>query len=143
MLTDTVTTNQFWSGSLLAESMSNYTQLLTNGSATYGTSQQNDNAALEALLRSAALSRTDFGRIILMRSASNFDRPSKNETILQNLLYEQSGALESSLQNMVSVGVEIIGNILVNWDTIFEKGIQADNYIGDIMGTLGGIPDFG
>lgn len=123
--------------------MSNYTQLLTNGSATYGTSQQNDNAALEALLRSAALSRTDFGRIILMRSASNFDRPSNNESILQNLLYEQSGALESSLQNMVSVGVEIIGNILANWDTVFEKGIQADNYIGDIMGTLGGVPDFG
>lgn len=30
-----------------------------------------------------------------------------------------------------------------NWDTIYEKGIAPQNYVGDIFGSLGGTPDFG
>lgn len=30
-----------------------------------------------------------------------------------------------------------------NWDTIYEAGIAPNNYVGDIFGSLGGIPDFG
>ncbi len=33
--------------------------------------------------------------------------------------------------------------ILKEWNSTFEKGIPAENYIGDIFGSLGGEPDFG
>lgn len=29
------------------------------------------------------------------------------------------------------------------WESTFAKGIPATNYIGDIFGSLGGVPDFG
>ncbi|KAK4942314.1 hypothetical protein LTR10_017921 [Elasticomyces elasticus] len=143
ILTDTVTTNTYWTGELLAESIGAYTSLVTNGTAVYGTTQNNDNAALEGFLRGAVAKKLDFGRIILMRTASDYDRPPPGESILDNLLYVDDGAFTSSLENLVNVGVLIIKDILTNWASTYEIGIKADNYMGDVMGTLGGTPDFG
>ncbi len=37
----------------------------------------------------------------------------------------------------------MVEGILTGWNSTFEKGIPATNYIGDIFGSLGGTPDFG
>lgn len=37
----------------------------------------------------------------------------------------------------------MVEGILNGWESIFAKGIPATNYIGDIFGSLGGMPDFG
>lgn len=37
----------------------------------------------------------------------------------------------------------MVEGILNEWETTFAKGIPATNYIGDIFGSLGGVPDFG
>lgn len=29
------------------------------------------------------------------------------------------------------------------WNSTFEAGVKAENYLGDIFGSLGGDPDFG
>ena len=144
ILADTTTSNVFSSGSLLMDQVANYTTLITNGSAVYGVANQNDNGALEGFLRAAVVGCLDFGRIILLRAGSNYDRPSKNESILQGLLYRyQTNSLQTAVGNMVLVGDAIISDILDNWDACYASGVKASNYIGDIMGTLGGIPDFG
>ena len=33
--------------------------------------------------------------------------------------------------------------ILGEWTSTFEKGVEPGNYVGDIFGSLGGVPDFG
>ena len=57
-------------------------------------------------------------------------------------LITQQG-FEPSLQNIYLAGREVVGGILSGWDSTFSSGVPADNYIGDIFGTLGGTPDFG
>ncbi|GME80707.1 unnamed protein product [Ambrosiozyma monospora] len=50
---DTLTSDTYWFGSIFDETFANYTKTITNGTATYATTQQEDNATLEAFIRFA------------------------------------------------------------------------------------------
>ncbi|KAJ7717246.1 purine nucleoside permease [Mycena maculata] len=142
VLCDSATANTFWTGDLLGEAFENVTHLFSNGSATYCVTQQEDNATLNALLRGTLAKLVDFSRIIIMRSASDFDRPPQNETALANLLGDTPG-FEPSILNLHIAGVKIVEGIIAGWDSVFKCGIKPANYVGDIFGSLGGEPDFG
>jgi hypothetical protein len=104
---------------------------------------QEDNATLEALLRAASHGKVDFGRIIILRTASDFDRPYPGLSDLDNLFYAEQGGFEPALQNIYLAGTPVVKGILEGWTGTFEEGVEAGNYLGDIFGTLGGTPDFG
>ena len=142
---DTATSDVWFSGPTLGEAFANFTTLVTNGTAKYCMSAQEDNASLEALLRADLAGRADFSRIILMRTASDFDRPPPGVSSVQNLIYEDSGGYPPSLENMYRAGMEIVKDIRQHWNDTYENGIKADNYIGDIYDSLNSAikPDFG
>lgn len=140
---DTATSDVYWSGALLGEAFANFTQVVTNGTGVYCTTQQEDNATLEALMRAAKTKLVDFSRIVVMRTASDFDRPYPGQKPLDNLLYADVGGFEPSIQNIYLAGVKIVEGILGSWNSTFKAGVKAENYLGDIFGTLGGEPDFG
>ncbi|KAJ7445878.1 purine nucleoside permease [Mycena latifolia] len=143
VLCDTVTSDTFWSGALLGDAFENTTKVFTNGSAEYCTTQQEDNATLNALMRGALANLVDFSRIIVMRSASDFDRPGNASTsALANLLGATPG-FEPSLLNLHIAGAPVVLGIVDGWKATFERGIKPTNYVGDIFGSLGGEPDFG
>ncbi|GAB5593437.1 hypothetical protein Unana1_08337 [Umbelopsis nana] len=139
---DTGSSNAFWHGSLLGESFGNYTQMITNGTGNYCMTAQEDSASLEAMLRATLAGRVDFSRIALMRTGSNFDRPPNDETAYYNLITANMGGFDSSLANIYIVGSPFIKDVVKNWHE-YENGIKPDNYIGDILGSLGGTPNFG
>ncbi|GAB7349430.1 hypothetical protein MBLNU459_g8539t3 [Dothideomycetes sp. NU459] len=140
---DVATSDVYYSGDILSSAFGNYTTLVTNGSGVYCTTAQEDNATLEALLRAAVEKLVDFSRIIVMRTASDFDRPWPGEAATYNLFYADQGAFEPAIQNIYLAGVKVVEGILSGWNSTFSKGVNASNYIGDIFGTLGGEPDFG
>lgn len=140
---DVATSDVYYSGSLLGEAFENTTRLFTNGSGIYCMTAQEDNATLEAMLRAAIRKTIDFARIIVMRTASNFDRPYPGASSLDNLFYSNAGAFIPSVENIYQAGTPVIKGILNGWESTFEKGIKPENYIGDIFGSLGGTPDFG
>ncbi|TVY38522.1 Purine nucleoside permease [Lachnellula occidentalis] len=140
---DVVTSDVYFSGALLAEGFENTTKLFTNGSGTYCMTGQEDNAILGAMVRAAKAKLMDFARVIVMRAGSNFDRPPPGSVVFENLFYVTQGAFESCLLNLFSAGSLVVDGIVKGWGCTFENGVKADNYIGDIFGTLGGIPDFG
>lgn len=140
---DVATSDVYYSGTLLGEAFENTTTLFTNGSGTYVMTAQEDNATLEVLLRAAAAKLLDFGRIIVMRTASDFDRGYAGESDIYNLLDADQGGFEPAIQNIYIAGVKVVQGILAAWDTKFAAGVAAENYVGDIFGTLGGTPDFG
>jgi purine nucleoside permease len=140
---DVATSDVYYSGKLLGETFENTTRLFTNGSGVYCMTAQEDNATLEAMLRAAIRKTIDFARIIIMRTASNFDRPYPGSSPLHNLFYINQGAFIPAVENIYRAGTPVIQGILNGWNTTFEKGVKPDNYIGDIFGTLGGTPDFG
>ncbi|MCJ1245078.1 hypothetical protein MMC30_002279 [Trapelia coarctata] len=140
---DVATSDVYFSGALLSEAFGNTTSLYTNGSGVYCTTAQEDNATLEALLRGAARNLTDFSRIIVMRSASDFDRPYVGSSDTFNLFYANQGGFGPAIANLYLAGVKVVEGILGGWESVFEKGVIPGNYVGDIFGTLGGTPDFG
>ena len=95
------------------------------------------------MVRGAKAGLVDFARIIVMRTASDFDRPYPGESPQYNLFYADQGGYEPSLQNIYLAGVKVVEGIRKGWDTTFARGVNATNYVGDILGTLGGTPDFG
>ncbi|KAI0028790.1 purine nucleoside permease [Vararia minispora EC-137] len=142
---DSATADTFWTGSLLATDVERTVKLLTNDSGTYCTAQQEDNAALAALLRGALAGRVDFGRIVEMRTGSNFDRPPPGMSALDGLLFGMTvgPGFQVSLENIYLAGVKVVQGIIANWGKTFAAGVPAQNYVGDILGSLGGAPDFG
>lgn len=139
---DTATADTWWSGQLLGRAFENFTKLATNGSAMYCTSQQEDNAVLESLLRGHIARRVDFSRVILMRTGSNFDRPPPGLSVADNLFGGMQGQIPA-LRNIYLAGVKVVQGILAGWDDVYGAGVPAQNYIGDILGSLGGQPGFG
>ncbi|PTU18312.1 hypothetical protein P175DRAFT_0511739 [Aspergillus ochraceoroseus IBT 24754] len=125
---DTATSDVYFSGHYLGDAFADFTTLMTSGKGQYCSTQQEDNATLEALLRAAAHGVTDFARVIIMRTASDFDRAHSNQTAMDNLFYADQGAFEPARGEPLSV---------------FAQGVKPSSYIGDIFGTLGGTPDFG
>jgi len=140
---DTVTSDVYFSGALLGEAFENTTKLFTNGSGTYCMTAQEDNATLEAMIRAAKTKLVDFARIMIMRTASDFDRPYPGLSVLDNLFYSDQGGFLPAIENIYLAGTPVVKGILNGWHHTFEAGVQPTNYIGDIFGTLGGIPDFG
>ncbi|KAK7024936.1 purine nucleoside permease [Favolaschia claudopus] len=138
---DTLTSDTYWSGALLAESFENTTVVLTNGHGVYCSSQQEDNAVLHALLRGAVSGLVDFSRIVVMRSGSDFDRPPEGGDAAENLFAAPVG-FPPALVNLRAAGVKVVRGIIDGWETTFAEGIEPTNYIGDIWGSLGGQPDF-
>ncbi|KAJ9267829.1 hypothetical protein DTO195F2_163 [Paecilomyces variotii] len=140
---DVATSDVYYSGNILSNAFQNTTRVLTNGTGLYCATAQEDNATLEALLRSSARNLTDFSRIIVMRTASDFDRPYPGENAMYNLLYADQGGFEPAIENIYAAGIKVVEGILNGWNATFAKGVKPTNYIGDIFGTLGGTPDFG
>lgn len=140
---DTATSDVYYSGALLGEAFENTTTLFTNGSGVYCMTAQEDNATLEAMIRAAVIGTIDFARIIIMRTASDFDRPYPGTSVEFNLFYSEQGGFVPAIANIYLAGTPVIKGILENWQKTFQAGVAAPNYIGDIFGTLGGTPDFG
>ncbi|OJT02826.1 Purine nucleoside permease [Trametes pubescens] len=139
---DTATSDVFWSGNLLADAFENATHIWTNGSATYCTTQQEDNGILEALLRGARARLVDFARVLIMRTASDFDRPYPGQSAEANL-FAFSPGFAISIANLPAAGVPVVKGIVAQWHSRFKAGIRPSNYVGDVWGSLGGAPDYG
>ncbi|KAF2727054.1 NUP-domain-containing protein [Polyplosphaeria fusca] len=140
---DVATSDVYYSGRILGEAFANYTKLATNGTGVYCTTAQEDNATLEAMVRAHVAGLVDYSRIIIMRTASDMDRPYPGQAATDNLFWAQQGAFLPAVKNIYLAGVKVVEGILDEWESTFSAGINATNYIGDIFGTIGGEPDFG
>ncbi|KAK7403657.1 hypothetical protein QQX98_010580 [Neonectria punicea] len=139
---DVTTSDVFFSGNHLGEAFEDLTNLWTNGLGKYCMSAMEDNAILEALVRFHVHDMVDFSRVIVLRTGSNFDRPPPGVDALTHLRGQHLNGIEIAADNIYLAGVEILKGILGDWDEVFAKGIEPSNYLGDIFGTLGGVPDF-
>ncbi|KAM5380868.1 hypothetical protein ACJZ2D_003392 [Fusarium nematophilum] len=138
---DVLSSNTFWHGHHISEAMERVTRVYTTGKAEYFMTAMEDNALLAGLQNAALQGKVDFSRIVLLRSGSNFDRGHDNKP--HELPFEiDKGGLEPSTRNVYLAALKVVEGILEGWDEKFDAGIAADNYIGDIYGSLGGVPDF-
>ncbi|KAL1893095.1 hypothetical protein Cpir12675_004286 [Ceratocystis pirilliformis] len=140
---DTATSDVYYSGKMLSEGFEKVSEVWTNGSAQYCMTASEDNAILEVLMRLAIEGLVDFGRVMVMRSGSNFDRPPDGIAAYEHLLALDQNGFSIAINNLFNAGIRIVQGIVKNWNCTYEKGLSPSNYIGDIWGSLGGQPSFG
>lgn len=136
VICSTGTSNIYWSGSVLGDAFYNYTLLMTNGSAHYCATQQEDNAHMEVFLRGDLAGLVDYGRVVVMRTASDFDRAPPGETEVFHLLYAAQEGFEPSIENIWIAGSAIVEDVVGKWAGTYEAGVKADNYLGDLWNSL-------
>lgn len=143
---DTVTADLYWFGTDMALAVENYTDLVSNGTAHYCATQQEDNASLESLLRLAQFNLVDFNRIVVLRTISDLDRPPVNYTTdtVDWFMNVSQGGSYVAVENLVNAGLPFIQDVITHWDDQYGPGVyHPSNFVGDYFGTLGGEPDFG
>lgn len=130
---------------MLGDAFEEYFQQVTNGSGKYAMTAQEDAAVLEVMIRGAQAGLVDFERCLVMRGASNFDRPYPGESAAQSLLFDTSGGFSIALANLYNAGKPIVDDILTNWKKTWASGIKPTGYAGDIFETVpnGFEPDIG
>ncbi|HEX4340066.1 MAG TPA: purine nucleoside permease [Polyangiaceae bacterium] len=112
---DTAAGDTWWHGALLEKRAQDWTKLLTDGKGTYCTTQQEDNATYEALKRGASTGLLDVKRVLVLRTASNFDRPYPGQKPYDSLVTATSGGFVPSTANLYNVGGLVIADIVKNW----------------------------
>ncbi|CAK9442305.1 uncharacterized protein LODBEIA_P60480 [Lodderomyces beijingensis] len=142
---DVLTSDNYFTGAVLNDAFGKYAALITNGTAKYCAAAQEENGSLEAMIRGAQVGTVDFGRVVVMRSISNFVRMPRGLNVSAVEWFNEfpKGGYEHALRNLYVAGWPFVSDVVGRWTTLYEKGIQSENYLGDILGTLGGVRDFG
>jgi purine nucleoside permease len=125
---DTVSSDTWWTGQRLGEHARHWTSLLTDGEGIFCTSQQEDNATLNALTRGAQSGLLDMKRVALLRTASDFDRPYAHQSVIDELRsqFALAGAARISADNLLRAGQPLVQEIVQHWDQ-WRNGVPADS----------------
>jgi purine nucleoside permease len=124
---DTLGGDTWWHGNRLGEHARAWTRLMSDGKATYCTTQQEDNATYNALERAQAAGRVDLKRLAVLRTASNFDRPYPGQSAHASLLASTTGGTGGfgpATQNLQLVGGMLVRDIVSNWSQ-WQSGVPA------------------
>jgi purine nucleoside permease len=123
---DTLSADTWWSGNRLGDHARRWTRLLTGGNGVYCTTQQEDNATLNALTRGANSGLVDLKRVAVLRSGSDFDRPYAHQSVFESMRAQRalSGALRTSTDNLVRAGMPLAAAIARHWD-LWRDGVPA------------------
>ncbi|WFD32474.1 hypothetical protein MSPP1_003522 [Malassezia sp. CBS 17886] len=136
---DVTTSDLYFTGHYFGEMAANLTALMTNNTGIYALTAQEDNAVLAALVRAHKAGVADYGRAILYRAASDFDRapPRDSDYTHFERTTNNTEIGVPALKNLFRIGGPIVASIVHNW-TDWEDGMrpQDSRAYGDVLGTL-------
>lgn len=116
---DTLSSSTFWHGALLNAWANDWVKYWSEGKANYVTTAMEDTGSLEALTRLSKAGRVDLTRVMVLRTASNYDRQPPGMTAAENLADENAGnysAYIPSLEAAHRVGSKVVRELVANWD---------------------------
>ncbi|HEY1394194.1 MAG TPA: purine nucleoside permease [Methylibium sp.] len=122
---DTLAGDTWFHGHTLGRQARDWAKLLSDGQASYCTTQQEDNATYNALARATAAGRADVKRLAVLRTASNFDRPYPGQTAYASLMASTSGATGGfvpATENLVRAGGPLVRDIVARW-ALWKDGV--------------------
>ena len=115
---DTLSSSTFWHGKLLSDWANDWVKYHTEGKGNYVTTGMEDTGTLQSLTFLARAGRVDLNRVLVLRTASDYDQPvpghSPAESLDQNKTSGYTGyypALESAWR----VGHAVVEKILSDW----------------------------
>jgi purine nucleoside permease len=115
---DTLSAGTFWHGRLLNDWATDWVQYHTAGKGEFVTTAMEDTGTLQSLTLLAKASRVDINRVLVLRTASNFDLPPDGVTPAENLARLKLGqypAYLPALEAAWKVGNTVVENLQRNW----------------------------
>jgi purine nucleoside permease len=120
----TLSSETFWHGKLLDQRAIDWTRYMTDGVGTFLTTETNDSGAMVALAALGASGRADPNRVLLLRTASNFDMPPPGVTAAQGLADAGPGTYAAylpALETAHRVGARVIHEIQRHWERYADR----------------------
>lgn len=135
LMGDNLSGGTFWHGKLLNQWANDWVKLWSNDEGNYVTTAMEDTGTLQALTNLAKAGKVDLNRVMVLRTASNYDSQGTDQTAAESLNHETgensySGFLPS-LEAAYRVGSTVIHNILDNWETYEHKIPEVDSLPDD------------
>jgi purine nucleoside permease len=116
---DSISSSTFFTGVKLSEWANRWVKYHTGGKGNYVTTAMEDTGTLSSLEMLAKASRVDWNRILVLRTASDFDQPPPGMTAAQNLARNtgrQYVGYLPALESAWRVGNTVIQEITSHWD---------------------------
>jgi len=116
---DTISSGTFWHGALLNQWAIDWMQYHTGGKGDFVTTAMEDTGTLQSLTFLAKAGRADLSRVLVLRTASNYDLPPRGVTAAENLARLKLGrgytAYLPSLEAAWRVGNTVVEELVRNW----------------------------
>jgi len=115
---DTISSSTFWHGKLMSQWANDWVRYHTDGKGNYVTTAMEDTGTLQSLTCLSHAGRVDLDRVLVLRTASNFDqqRPgiSAAESLAETKIGQYSAYL-SSLDAAWRVGRVVVAELTSRW----------------------------
>jgi len=115
---DNLSASTFWHGRLMNQWANDWTRYWTGGRGNYVTTAMEDSGTLQALTFLGQDGSVDLRRVLLLRTASNFDMQPPGRTAAENLIEENSGKFSAYLPSLEAahrVGSRVVRELVDHW----------------------------
>jgi purine nucleoside permease len=116
---DTLSSETFWHGKLMNEWANAWVKYHTGGSGNYVTTAMEDTGTAQALTWLTRAGKADVRRLLVLRTASNYDMQPPGVTATESMFGEKiahySGYIPS-LEAAFQVGNKVVQAILADWE---------------------------
>jgi purine nucleoside permease len=116
---DTISSSTFFTGVKMSQWANQWVKYHTGGKGNYVTTGMEDTGTLSSLQMLAKANRVDWNRILVLRTASDFDQPPPGRTAAQNLARNtgrQYVGYLPALESAWRVGNTVVQEIATHWD---------------------------
>jgi purine nucleoside permease len=115
---DEISSSTFWHGRLLNEWANDWVRYHTGGKGNYVTTAMEDTGTLQSLTFLAKAGRVDLARVLVLRTASDFDQQRPGMTAAESLAGNKIGkytAYLPALEAAWRVGNTVVTKLVENW----------------------------
>jgi purine nucleoside permease len=116
---DTISSSTFFTGVKMSDWANQWVKYHTAGKGNYVTTAMEDTGTLSSLQMLAKAGRVDWNRIMVLRTASDFDQPPPGRTAAENLARNtgrQYVGYLPALESAWRVGNTVVQEIATHWD---------------------------
>jgi len=121
---DTLSSMTFWHGKLMSQWANDWVRYHTDGQGNYVTTAMEDSGTLQALTFLSKAGRADRTRVMVLRTASNYDQQRPGISAAQSLAETKIGSYSAylpSLEAAWKVGSTVVHELTRNWEQYREQ----------------------
>jgi purine nucleoside permease len=115
---DTMSSSTFWHGSKLNAWANQWTRYFTHGKGNYMISAMEDTGTMQSLTFLSKAGKADLNRVLVLRTASNYDREAPGvapSDSIKNLVFGAYSAYGTAIEAAYLVGSKVAHAIVENW----------------------------